>query len=310
MRDLFNKWKLKIWTYIYGPIYSFKYKKCAKIRSRFRILNSEDSIRYIIKNRCSICRFGDGEFAMIYHFLDKRDVSSFYIEAFQNYSVELGKRLYEVLIAQVDEKKCVMGIPYPIIDVQEYNNLDKIFWMRFVVLDINRFKRILSFDKIYINSCFTRFYINHKKKDFRKYVSSLKEIWENRNICIVEGTNSRLGVHNDLFDNAKKISRILCPAINAFDKYDQIVRAIQNNSKYDLYLIALGHTATVLAYDLSNMGLWAIDIGHIDIEYEWFLRNVNEKEPIPYKYVNEIDAGRKLTECHDKLYESQIIFKV
>lgn len=158
MRDLFNKWKLKIWTYIYGPIYSFKYKECAKIRSRFRILNSEDSIRYIIKNRCSICRFGDGEFAMIYHFLDKRDVSSFYIEAFQNYSVELGKRLYEVLIAQVDEKKCVMGIPYPIIDVQEYNNLDKIFWMRFVVLDINRFKRILSFDKIYINSCFTRFF--------------------------------------------------------------------------------------------------------------------------------------------------------
>lgn len=31
-----------------------------------------------------------------------------------------------------------------------------------------------------------------------------------------------------------------------------------------LILIALGMTATVLAYDLSKAGFWAIDIGHID----------------------------------------------
>ena len=35
-------------------------------------------------------------------------------------------------------------------------------------------------------------------------------------------------------------------------------------------LIALGQTATVLAYDLSEAGLQAIDPGHVDVEYEWY----------------------------------------
>ena len=37
-------------------------------------------------------------------------------------------------------------------------------------------------------------------------------------------------------------------------------------------LIALGPTATILAYDLAEKGVQALDVGHIDIEYEWFLR--------------------------------------
>ena len=36
-----------------------------------------------------------------------------------------------------------------------------------------------------------------------------------------------------------------------------------------LFLVALGPTATVLAYDLSKIGYQAIDIGHIDISFVW-----------------------------------------
>ena len=50
--------------------------------------------------------------------------------------------------------------------------------------------------------------------------------------------------------------------------------------KNKLILIALGPTATILAYDLYKLGYRAIDIGHIDIEYEWFLRKANTKIPI------------------------------
>mgnify|MGYP000128627122 CR=1 FL=1 len=40
--------------------------------------------------------------------------------------------------------------------------------------------------------------------------------------------------------------------------------------KTALFLIALGPTATVLAYDLFKSGYQAIDAGHVDVEYEWW----------------------------------------
>ena len=50
----------------------------------------------------------------------------------------------------------------------------------------------------------------------------MKQIWKDRDIIIVEGELSRLGVGNDLFDNAKDIRRILCPAKNTIDKYNDL----------------------------------------------------------------------------------------
>ena len=37
----------------------------------------------------------------------------------------------------------------------------------------------------------------------RKRFDTLKKIWENKNIIIVEGSQTRLGVGNDLFANTK-----------------------------------------------------------------------------------------------------------
>lgn len=310
MSKLTSKIKLGLWSIIYGPYYAYKYWSCQKDRVKFHILNSEQSVKYIVDNKLSVCRFGDGEFAMVYHFCDGGNSSNFYIKAFQDYSEELAKKLYEVLQNDSQNKKYVVGIPYPIRDTTDYSGLDKIFWRRFTILDIDRFNKILNPSVTYIDSCFTRFYLNHKNRDFKHYINLLRSIWDNLNICIVEGENSRLGVGNDLFNNAKDIKRILCPTTNAFNKYQDIIRAIQKCPKFDLYLLALGHTATVMAYELSSLGLWAIDIGHIDIEYEWYLRKANAKEAIPNKYVNEIEDGRKLTACNDELYNSQIIEKV
>ena len=53
--------------------------------------------------------------------------------------------------------------------------------------------------------------------------------------------------------------------------------------KNKLILIALGPTATVLSYDLNKLGYQAIDIGHADIEYEWYLRKAKKKIPIKNK---------------------------
>ena len=129
----------------------------------------------------------------------------------------------------------------------------------------------------------------------------------------VEGEESRLGYHNDLFDNAKSIKRILCPKQNAFLCYADIVNSVKRNVDTDkLVLIALGPSATILAYDLSQIGYQAVDLGHMDIEYEWYRMGATEKVKIKDKYTNE--ANEEIYSLNkndlDQDYNNQIIARI
>lgn len=75
-------------------------------------------------------------------------------------------------------------------------------------------------------------------------------------------------------------------------------------------LIALGPTASVLAYDLALMGYHAIDIGHVDLSYEWLIRNNGAKTAVTTKYNNEYPEGYIVEDIHDSVYDSQIIANV
>ena len=66
-------------------------------------------------------------------------------------------------------------------------------------------------------------------------------------------------------------------------------------------------TATVLAYDLAKAGYWAIDLGHLDLEYEWFLSGKTERFAVKGKFTNEVDNGNQVSECTDAKYVEQII---
>ena len=140
------------------------------------------------------------------------------------------------------------------------------------------------------------------------YFKLIQQIWADKDILLIEGEKSRLGVGNDLFDNVKSIRRILAPNTNAFDHYDAIMKIVQKYSPNEyLILLALGPTATVMAYNLAQKGYQAIDIGHIDIEYEWYRMGASHKVPIPSKYVNEADAGVGVGDIHDEKYKKEII---
>ena len=100
--------------------------------------------------------------------------------------------------------------------------------------------------------------------------------------------------------------RILVPEINAFDKYNEILVEAKRLHKDKLILLAAGPTATVLAYDLHKSGYQTIDIGHVDIEYEWYLRKAQTKIKIENKFVCEAGFGEGVGELNDKEYQSQI----
>ena len=276
--------------------------KTKDILGGFKIASPDETIDKLVNDKCSISRFGDGEFDMICGVGMK----------YQKYNKELAKRLKQVLDS--NEKGLLIGINN-VIDLEyseKYSDFANNFWKGW--LHDNKFKllKLLSKNKQYYSSNITRFYIDYKDKSWvGDYVKSLKRIWDNQNVVIIEGEYSRLGVGNDLFDNMKSIQRIICPSENAFEIYDKILNEILKIDKNKMIMLALGPTATVLAYDLFKAGYRAIDIGHVDIEYEWFLRKATEKIKIETKYVTEVKNGENdIQDIKDEKYEKEIIARI
>ena len=222
------------------------------------IISTEKTLNEI-KYKKSISRFGDGE----YHIIFGRNIT------FEKYNQLLSKRLSEVLNS--NEKKLLVGLFFPFkkkkLDL--YKDSVVKYWSEWLYKNKFRLLNILKKNKKYYSSDITRFYTNFKDKSgVPKYIKKFKKIWDRKNILIVEGEKSRLGIGNDLFNNAKSIKRIICPNKYAFRVYDKILKSVLQVDKNNLILIALGPTATILAYDLCKNGYQAIDIGHADIQYE------------------------------------------
>lgn len=278
-----------LYTYILIPLV-YKYT------SQFNILTSIDSIHYIIKNHLSVSRFGDGELDMIF---GKGN-------GFQVYNQALSKRLYEIITSNLPNH--IVGIPYNIKSTKYINNPNT-FWGKYTAYNFFKIKRLVATNKLYIDTQISRFYFEKKDKSgCKEQLNLLKKIWDGQNIILVEGTKTRSGVGNDLYDNAKSLKRILGPSENAFDMYDTMLNTIKKYAhKDDLILLCYGMTATVLAYDLAKEGYWAIDLGHLDIEYEWFKLGVKQRIAIQGKYTNEVSGGNVVCEIQNEQYNNQII---
>lgn len=287
-------------------LYRWQYARLKKQIAAINVLDSEATVKLILEKRCSVCRYGDGEMDMIMSLKDGYNDTR--KSDFQNYDKKLAFRLKDILKTGTDEAaNLLVCIPYVWKMPQLLTAKPRLFVKRSFVNNQAVIFDSINPASVYGDSYFTRFYMDCKDKDKGEYIKFCRKIWDGRDLCIIEGEQSRLGVGNDLFDNAASIERILCPALNAFEKYDKILEAALKIDKLRLVLIALGQTATVLACDMARAGYQAIDIGHIDIEYEWFLMGVTEKVPVKHKYVNEVPEGRQFTDETDAAYLSQII---
>ena len=269
---------------------------------RINILNSIDSIKYIIEHKCSVSRYGDGEFIML--------LGGGY-DDYQGADQKLAKRLKEVLVS-TDAPNHIVGLPMPLKHTIGLRPSSRDFWDYFTLKKGVYLLPYLSTSRLYIDTQLSRFYIMYiDKSHCGNQLNLLKAIWDNQDVVIIEGTKSRTGIGNDLYDNVKSLSRILGPATDAFSMYDEMLEAIVKHvSKDNLILLSYGPTATILAYDLAKLGYWAIDIGHLDIEYEWFKMGAIDKVAINGKFTNEAKGGRFVKSNEDKEYLQQIIFDI
>ena len=271
-------------------------------RSHFhkvKIKSLEETIDDILIHKKSISRYGDGELRMM---LNKGKI------VFQQESPELSKRLREIISSDLDN--LIIGLPGPLCSVKTETLDSKYFWLKFINLHGNLISEYLDPIRVYGNAGISRFYLGLKDKRISAHIlEKLKQIWDKKEILIVEGELTRMGLGNDLFENAAGLRRMVCPAEDAFTKYDDILEAAKKHGKGRLILIALGPTATILSYDLAKSGYWAIDIGHIDVEYMWMLSKAATKVPVKGRYIGEIKGERdyEIPEAYRDHYYSSII---
>jgi len=285
------------------PRKAFKYFLSAiypiviKIYPLPKVKSIPETIDKIIKDKVSICRFGDGELMYV---SEKRALP------FQKQNEIL--RSYFIRILSSNHNHILVGMPVGFYSLENLKQDSKKTWRAVIAWTYPGVYKYLDHSKQYYNASMTRLYMDYEDTSHsNEWFKKVRSIWNNKNILLIEGEKSRLGVGNNLFENAKSVQRILGPAHDAFDQFDNLLDFASKQDKSHLVLVAMGPTAKPLVFELAQQGFQAIDIGNLDVEYEWFLRGAKEKVKIPGKYTSEAKGGRTVEDTQDKTYVSQII---
>lgn len=237
---------------VYGRIAEYSFKKfiyfyiyciCHQIKYKVHVLDTKKSMQILFDSKKSIARFGDGEMALIMG----QSIP------YQVYHPALSRRLKEILSSE--QKKCLIGLPYSLGNLCVRTMAEVIFCNEHFHEMRKHWVKFVDRNQTYCTTDITRPYIgiSDKRKAASRF-ECFKKFWNGKKVLIVEGEGTRFGIGNNLLVGAAEIKRILCPAENAFEKYEEILQAVSQYDQDFLILIALGPTATVLAYDLSNLG--------------------------------------------------------
>lgn len=241
-------------------IASFVYALYEKgvIKNQIHVSSIDETIDALIDTDNSLVRFGDGEITLI----------SGIASATQQGNSELAKRLIQVL--ESDEDKLLIAI------VDGFGNMDYLhkdsqnFWKKHFLKFRKDYNKYCHPGKVYYNALVSRcYYPMQDRSKCTEWFNKLKNVWKDKKVVFVEGERTHNGVENDLFSKTLEIKRILCPSQNAYGVYEQIVKACLKFDKEYLFLLSLGAAAKPLAYDLFMEGYRVIDIGNLDLEYEW-----------------------------------------
>lgn len=261
-----------------------------------KVIGIDQTLDYVIKNKSSLVRFGDGEVNLMWG----------WPIPYQNHDIELANQLKHIVGLQSNEK-LVVCLPDAFEDRFVFTWWATPFWKEHMNVYMDFYKELCK-GSWYGSTFISRPYIDYEDKSKAEgQFEKLKSIWANRDILIVEGITSRSGVGNDLFDKAKSVKRIICPSHNAYSIVDKIQDEIIKHAEGRLILCMLGPTAKVLSYNLCQMGYQVLDVGHIDSEYEWMKMGAKTKVKFHHKHTAEHNFDQDIEFIEDETYNSQIL---
>lgn len=247
-----------------GIVY-FIYRK-GIIENHIKVYSVDETLNQLIDTEKSLVRFGDGEITMIRgRSLKLQDTDPKLIDALKR-------------ILQYEYDGLMVSIPDIFDGVEQYHAKSRQFWKDHLLFSRKIYEQYCNNDRIYCNTSVSRcYYAFEDKTPCAEWFAKIRQVWKDRHVVVVEGERSHCGVGNDLFDMALDVERIIGPASNAYEKLSEIKAACVTYTKDSLFLIALGAAAKPLAEALFLEGYRVIDIGNLDMEYEWFLQKADTK---------------------------------
>lgn len=248
---------------------AYVYHKCPGKKSTVRVYSMDETLDELLNTEKSLVRFGDGEIVMIKGKSLK----------LQTASPEIGEGLKRILGY---EHEGLMVTVQGIFDgVEAYHKRSRQFWKDHLLFCRNIYKKYCNSERTYGDTAVTRcYYAFEDKSRCGDWFEKFRHVWKDKQVVVVEGTRSHNGVGNDLLSTAASVERIICPPKDAYAAYDKILEACKAYPLDTLFLVSLGVTAKFLAEDLFKTGYRVIDIGNLDMEYEWFLQQAQDKMPV------------------------------
>lgn len=245
---------------ILAAIVYFLYEK-GILHNRIQVHTVDETIDELLHTQKSMVRFGDGEIVMI----KGRDLM------LQKASPEIAEGLAEIL--RYTEDDLIVTIPGIFETLSDHRKASRQFWKDHLLFCRKTYERYCNPDRIYYSTFVSRCYYYPKDRSgVGEQFAKIRKIWENRDVVIVEGERTHNGVGNDLFDTARSIERIICPPSDAYGALSAILDACTEYEKDRLFVLSVGVAAKFLAVELFHRGYRVLDIGNMDLEYEWYVR--------------------------------------
>lgn len=256
----------------------YKYKI---VKNKIRVYSVDETLDQLINTEKSLVRFGDGEITMI----RGRSLK------LQNVDEKLIEDLKRILTYEHEE--LMVSIPDIFDGVEQYHARSRQFWKDHLLFSRKIYEKYCRTDRVYCSTSVSRcYYAYEDKTPCAGWFQRVRQIWKGKKVVVVEGSRSHNGVGNNLLDLAESVERIICPPSNAYAKLDEIRETCLKYPKDRLFLLALGAAAKPLAESLFAEGYRVIDIGNLDMEYEWFLQGTTEKVKLS-KHSVEGDAANR-----------------
>lgn len=221
------------------------------------------TIEELIKSEKSITRFGDGELQLI----NGIDIP------FQKYCPEIQKKLTEIL--KSNDENFMVAIPKVLYsDLSNANFIAKNFWRKNGKYFREILDKYINYNQVYFSAESSICYALYQKYNFDEYFFNIRKIFQNQNIILIANEDIFTNIKFNIFDQVKNLEHIIAPKKNAFFDYDVILKnALSSPLKDAFFVIILGPTATILAYDLYKNKRRALDFGHIVSSYDFYMKN-------------------------------------
>lgn len=264
------------------------------LRNSIRVHTIDETIDELLRTEKSMVRFGDGEIVMI------KGVDLMLQQA----SPEIGKGLAEILAYPYDD--LMVTIPGIFDTLSDHNKASRQFWRDHLLFCRKTYEKYCNPNRIYGTTFVSRcYYYGKDRSACGGWFAKIRKIWENKDIVIVEGTRTHNGVGNDLFDTAADIERIICPPSNAYGALPKMIEACLGYDRNRLFLLSVGVAAKFLALELFQKGYRVLDIGNMDLEYEWFIRQAPDKMALE-KHGIVGEAANREAAVRDKAYAAYL----